>query len=104
MFDPIKKLLGFGAKADIGELIRKGALIIDVRTPAEYASGHIRKSVNIPLDTLKGRVSKLKKDVPVITCCASGMRSSAARSILQANGFAEVYNGGSWHSLRKYEK
>jgi rhodanese-related sulfurtransferase len=104
MFNSIKKLLGFGAKEDIGKLIRKGAVIIDVRTPAEYASGHIRKSVNIPLDALKAHISKLKKDVPVITCCASGMRSRAAKSILKAHGFAEVYNGGSWHNLRKYEK
>ena len=44
--------------------------------------------------------SKLDKNKPVITCCASGMRSGAAKNFLKSNGFKEVYNGGSWISLR----
>jgi len=102
MFDTIKKLLGIGPKADLGELISNGAVIIDVRTPAEYASGHLKKAMNIPLSTLQSRLPKLKKDKAVITCCASGMRSSTAKSVLKSNGF-EAYNGGSWHNLKKYE-
>ena len=93
-----------GPKANLSELISRGALVIDVRTPAEYASGHLKQAVNIPLGNLHARLGKLRKDRPIITCCASGMRSSSARSILKSNGFGEVYNGGSWHSLRKYEK
>jgi rhodanese-related sulfurtransferase len=49
-------------------------------------------------------MSKLKKDNPVITCCASGMRSGQAKTMLQANGFKEVYNAGSWYNLKKFEK
>jgi len=104
MFSAIKKLFGAGPKIDLGELISNGAIIIDVRTPAEYASGHLKQAVNIPLSTLHGRLGKLKKDRPIITCCASGMRSSSAASILKSNGFGQVYNGGNWNSLRKYEK
>jgi len=103
MINAIKKLFGFGSKTDMAALIANGAVIIDVRSPAEYASGHISNSVNIPLGSLQSRLSKLKKEVPVITCCASGMRSRAARSILQSNGF-RVYNGGSWNDLKQYTK
>jgi rhodanese-related sulfurtransferase len=74
---------------------------VDVRTSAEYRSGHIKGSVNIPLDNLKSGISKLKKEKPVITCCASGMRSSAAKNILSNNGFTQVYNGGGWMSLQR---
>ena len=89
-----------GPATDYAELMQKGAQIIDVRTPAEFNGGHIKDSVNIPLDNLQKQLSKIKKNQPVITCCASGMRSGAARQMLQANGYAEVYNGGGWTSLQ----
>lgn len=96
----LKNLFGTGIPVDYAALIKNGAVIIDVRTKGEYQSGHIKDSVNIPLDVLKSNLSKLKKDQPIITCCASGMRSSSARSILKANGFAEVHNGGGWSGLQ----
>lgn len=99
----LKKLLGGGPSVDLGAIIEKGATIVDVRTPGEYAGGHIKGSVNIPLANLGTQMAKLKKDKPVITCCASGMRSGSAKSMLQSNGF-EVYNAGSWFALKKYEK
>jgi len=99
MINTIKKLLGLGPAVNYTELIAKGAQIIDVRTKGEYQGGHIRGSVNIPLNTLQQSLSKIKKDKSVITCCASGMRSASAKSILKANGFTEVYNGGGWMSL-----
>ncbi len=104
MIATIKKLLGMGPKTDLGEVLAKGGIIIDVRTPGEYAGGHIKGSVNIPLAALQGQLGKLKKEKPVITCCASGMRSGSARTMLLANGFAEVHNAGSWYNLKKYEK
>lgn len=99
----LSKLFGLGPKADLGQLIKNGAIILDVRTPGEYAGGHIKGSVNIPVDQLKNKMSALKKDKVIITCCASGMRSSAAKGMLKANGFAEVHNGGSWVNLKRYE-
>lgn len=100
MFNLIKKLFGMGPSVDYQALMQKGAIILDVRTKNEFQSGHIKGAVNIPVQTLGSNLSKLKKDRPIITCCASGMRSASAKSILQSNGFTEVYNGGSWASLQ----
>ena len=104
MIGIIKKMLGIGPKVDLGEVIAKGAAIIDVRSQGEYAGGHLKNSVNIPLNALPVHIAKMKKDKPVITVCASGMRSASARSILLSHGFTEVYNGGSWYNLKKFEK
>ncbi len=95
----LKNLLGLGPDTDYKELMTKGAMIIDVRTKGEYAGGHIKGSVNIPLNNLQSQLKQIKKDKPVITCCASGMRSASAKGILQSAGY-EAYNGGGWMSLR----
>lgn len=100
MIDTIKKIFGFGPKMDYVGLMKQGATIVDVRTQGEYAGGHIKGSMNIPLQKLQSNLSKIKKDKPVITCCASGMRSASAKSILKSNGFAEVHNGGGWMTLK----
>ena len=60
MINTIKKLLGFGPAVNYKELIDNGAQIIDVRTKGEYQGGHIRGSVNIPLNTLQQSLSKIK--------------------------------------------
>lgn len=101
MIDRIKKLFGFGAKVNYLDLIAQGAVIVDVRSKSEYLAGHIKGSMNIPVDTLRNNLFKLKdKNQPIITCCASGMRSASAKSILKSNGFMKVYNGGGWSSLK----
>lgn len=99
MINLIKKLFNLGPKADYNELMAAGAVIVDVRTKGEFDSGHIKGAINLPLQTLEQHLGKLKKDKPVITCCASGMRSSSARGFLKSKGY-EVYNGGSWVSLK----
>ncbi len=101
MIEIIKNILGFGAKTDYKQLVQQGAQIIDVRTPSEYTSGHVTGSVNIPLNELSNNINNIKKNVPVITCCASGMRSASAKSTLISLGFKEVYNGGGWTSLNR---
>ena len=99
MFEAIKNLLGIKT-TDYARLVKEGAVIIDVRTKGEYGYGHIRGSVNIPVDQLHKNLNKLKdKKRPIITCCESGMRSASAKGILTSNGFANVYNGGRWRSL-----
>lgn len=101
MLNTIKQILGFGPKVNFPELMDKGAVIIDVRTIKEFQEGHIKKSTNIPLDTLSNHLSRLKdKNQPIITCCASGMRSASAKRILKAKGYKDVYNGGAWNSLK----
>jgi rhodanese-related sulfurtransferase len=100
MLDSIKSLFGL-EKTDYAQLVKDGAIILDVRSKGEYAGGHIKGSINISVDQLANNLHKLKdKTKPVITCCASGMRSASAKSILQSNGFTEVYNGGGWSSLQ----
>lgn len=100
MIETLRNLLGFGTAVDYAQLVKEGAQIIDVRTKGEFVSGHIGGSVNIPLQNLDNHLSKLKKDKPVITCCASGMRSASAKNILLANGFKNVHNGGGWQRLK----
>jgi rhodanese-related sulfurtransferase len=101
MLNALKNLLGFGPKVDYSELVKQGAIILDVRSKVEYAGGHIKGSMNISVDQLQNNLGKLKdKNQPIITCCASGMRSASAKSILKSNGFSQVYNGGGWSSLR----
>jgi phage shock protein E len=102
MIQLFKNLLGAKPEANIGDLLQRGALIIDVRTETEFDSGHAPGSVNIPLDQLQQNISRFNKNKPIITCCASGIRSATARRILINNGFAEVYNGGSWTNMRHH--
>ncbi len=105
MIQTLKNIFGIGPKVDMGELIANGAVIIDVRSKSEYVGGHLKNSINIPLNQLSGNIKNVKsKDHPIITCCASGMRSANAKSFLKAEGFTNVHNGGSWFSLKKYEK
>jgi len=100
MINILKKILGIGPKTDFAELVKQGALILDVRTKNEYATGHIQGAVNIPVEQLSNSLGKLKdKKKVIITCCASGMRSASAKGILTSNGFSNVYNGGGWQGL-----
>lgn len=100
MINSLKQLFGFGPKTDYSEILKQGAQILDVRSKGEFAEGHIKGSINISLDTLPINLSKLKKDKPIIICCASGMRSASAVGILQKHGFNRVYNGGGWINLQ----
>ena len=102
MLSFLKKL--FGSGPDIAALLEEGATIVDVRTPGEYNSGHIKGSMNIPLDSLASKTEKLKSKGTLILCCASGMRSGAGVRILKGKGFEQVYNGGSWMSVKNKMK
>jgi rhodanese-related sulfurtransferase len=104
MINKIRKMLGIGPAVDLNGLICKGATILDVRSKGEYSTGHIKGSINIPLDELENNLSKLKKDKVIITCCASGMRSGIAKNKLENKGFQKVYNGGSWKNVNKYSE
>ena len=97
----LKKLFGIVPQVDFAQLYKDGAIIIDVRSKGEYAGGHIKNSQNIPLNNLPNHFSKLNKDSVIITCCASGMRSAQAKSMLLSNGLKTVYNGGGWISLQR---
>jgi phage shock protein E len=100
MLNKLKNMLGFGPQINFAELKQKGAVIVDVRTRAEYNGGHIKGSLNIPLQDLQKNLRSVPKNKPVITCCASGMRSASALKVLRSNGYFEVYNGGGWTGLK----
>ena len=81
--------------------MNEGAIILDVRSPEEFAGGHAKGSKNIPLGKVESKMNTIKKwNKPVIACCASGMRSGSAVSILKQNG-VEAYNAGSWHKANR---
>jgi rhodanese-related sulfurtransferase len=85
--------------SDFADLVKNGAIIVDVRTPDEFNSGHIQGSINIPLDQIENKADELKrKNKVVITCCRSGSRSGMAMSLLKEEGI-ECYNGGPWNML-----
>lgn len=101
MIQLIKKLFGMTEAVDFKQMVTNGAIILDVRTKEEYAGGHIKGSLNIPLQNLTAAsIAKLDKQKPIITCCASGMRSASAKGMLKSQGFTEVHNGGGWYSLQ----
>ena len=87
---------------DYKSMLSEGGIIIDVRSEGEFFGGHVEGSLNIPLSDLPSKLDLLKdKNQPIITCCASGMRSSAAAKILSSKGYTNVVNGGGWSSLNR---
>ena len=90
----------FGNK--IKEALRKGAVVIDVRTPHEFDQGKVPGSINIPLDRIAANADRIRNmKQPIIFCCASGHRSGIAVRTMKEKGLKEVYNGGSWQSVLK---
>ncbi len=80
---------------EIEDLIRNGTKIFDVRTPDEYAESHYEGAVNIPLSEIESRIDEFgPKDEPIIVYCRSGNRAELARTILEENGYTNVYNAG----------
>src|SRR5690606_28053994 len=93
-------LLGNKSKK-IADFKNRGAIIVDVRSKGEYEGGAIPGSKNIPLQNISSKMNEIKKwNKPVITCCASGMRSASAATILKNSG-VEAMNGGGWFSLNQ---
>lgn len=80
--------------AEAKTLVAKGAPLVDVRTPEEFAAGHIEGAINIPIDELDARKGELKKDKDIVLYCRSGARSERGRTLLLAAGFARVFNLG----------
>jgi len=96
----IKSLLGLGEKVNVKELIANGAIVLDVRSPAEFKDGHMKGAINFPLQNLNSQMNKLKKDQVIVTCCRSGSRSGMAKRLLKSHGFQQVHNGGPWTNLK----
>ncbi len=90
----------FGGSADsIKEALQAGAIVIDVRSPAEFSGGHVKGSTNIPLQEVGSWLEKQDKAQQIIFCCASGGRSGSATSAAKKAGF-KALNGGPWTNVK----
>ncbi len=87
---------GGGADAAaVRQKIRAGALVVDVRTPAEFAAGAYQGATNIPLAEVEKRLADFgDRKHAIVVYCRSGNRSGQAKVILEKNGFSDVTNGG----------
>lgn len=74
------------------EMSKAGAVLIDVRTPAEVAEGMAPGAINIPLQEIQQRLSEFPKDKDLLIYCRSGKRSMAASNFLIENGYDKVFN------------
>lgn len=93
--------LGLG-NAKIKDALKRGAIVIDVRTANEFDRGKVPDSINIPVDRIAvnaQRILSMKR--PVIFVCASGGRSSSAVRMMKEKGMKDVFNGGSWENVLK---
>ena len=88
------------------DLIAKGAVVVDVRTPDEFADGHLANATNIPVQEFATRIAEVDKLVagdrtrPVVVYCAAGSRAAKAKTQLDAAGYTQVINGGGYDDLR----
>lgn len=98
MLEFLRKLFG---GTDLKPILASGATLIDVRSPEEFRMGSAEGAQNIPLPDLAKNIDTIKKmKQPIVTCCASGMRSGTAAKRLKSYRL-EAYNGGSWQKVNK---
>ena len=91
----LRGMLGKVAPDKARKLVDDGARLLDVRTPGEHRSGHIKGSLNVPVQDLGRRMDELgDKAKPIVVYCASGMRSASAKSMLERAGFTQVFDLG----------
>ena len=90
-----------GDESKAWQQINQGALLIDVRTPGEFKSGHLEDAKLIPVDQLPSRLNEFgdDKDRAIVVYCKSGIRSDRAKSLLEEHGFTNVTNGGGYQRL-----
>jgi phage shock protein E len=84
-----------GQSADQGWVVEPNGLVVDVRSPMEFASGHVKGATNLPLDQFVDGYAKLmpNKQQQIVLYCRSGNRSGQATQFLQQNGYTNVING-----------
>lgn len=97
-------LFGKSSASNLGEVVKGGAFLVDVRSKEEFASGHVPGSVNIPVDRIQSELSRFKGKESIVVFCRSGNRSGMAKSILESNGIRNVINGGTWTNVNQYVK
>lgn len=88
---------------DAEEYLKNGAMVIDVRSPGEFESGHLMQAQNMPLDRIEMLASSMVRDKnkSLLLHCSTGVRSGMAKKKLESLGFKSVYNLGSYDRARK---
>ena len=100
----LRSILGLG-NGKLKEALRRGAIVIDIRTAAEFDRGKVRDSINIPVDRINiniKRIVQMKR--PIIICSNSDTENERVMDVLKANGVTEIYNGGSWTKIWRMTK
>ncbi|USH04952.1 rhodanese-like domain-containing protein [Grimontia kaedaensis] len=88
-------------RAEYGwEMIEQGAMVVDVRTPAEFDDGHLSGALNYPVTELDKHIQHLDKDTPLVLYCRSGVRSGAAYQYLLSKGFTNLHNAGGFEEMK----
>lgn len=85
---------------EVQTLLTRGARLVDVRTPGEYAAGALPGASNLPVEAITQWVNQLDREKPVLLYCRSGARSRAAQNFLRSLGFREAYNLGAYTAWR----
>ncbi|MBV7314994.1 rhodanese-like domain-containing protein [Shewanella sp. NIFS-20-20] len=87
------------------DMIKDGALVIDVRTPEEFAQGHLADAINIPFEQIAQEFAQrdIAKDTEVVLYCRSGNRSGRAQQSLIEQGYTHTFNGGAYQNLVRIE-
>jgi len=88
------------------KMIDEGALVVDVRTPGEFNSGHLQNAKLIPINQVSARINEFgaDKNRPIVVYCKSGSRSGKALDILKQAGYANVHNGGGYNAMMSAKK
>lgn len=88
------------------QLIAAGAVVLDVRTPEEYAEAHLPAATNVPVDGFADHLADVEKlaggdkSKPIVVYCAAGARAAKAKRVLDDAGYTKVVNGGGLDDLR----
>ncbi len=101
MFEVLKNLFSKKDATPLKQLLEAGAFLVDVRSPIEFSSGHVKGSVNIPVDQIQNQLKQFIGKKNIVVFCKSGMRSSQAKAILKKNGIEDVTNGGTWGTINQ---
>ena len=97
------KRAGQVSSKDAAEYLKNGAMIVDVRNPNEFESGHLMRAQNMPLDRIEMLATSMVRDknTPLLLHCSSGVRSGMAKKKLEELGYKNVYNLGSYERANK---
>lgn len=96
-------LAGSAEQEAISQMAQPGVVVLDVRSPVEFAQGHLAQAQLLPLEQVAARIAEVvpDKSTPVVVYCRSGRRSAMAQATMRQLGYQNVVNGGGFEGLSK---